>query len=186
MRHDRSWRLGRRGAVTMLLAALILSALGAVALAAVRPDGDAARLFAASGRVKITNSLGGRAVVGMHGMLPGDSTTGVVRIGNASKVKVRMYLGLSRLIEERGTGGGSLSMRLLLVVKRISTTRRPQLVYYGPLRRLPLLSLGTFAPRSSRSYKFTVVFPEAGPSIDNRYQAGRVSLQFSWYARQAR
>ena len=77
MRHDRSWRLGRRGAVTMLLAALVLATLGAVAYAAVRPARTTPRPGASRVRPRqIRNSHGGDALVGMHGMLPGDSTTG--------------------------------------------------------------------------------------------------------------
>ena len=154
----RSGRLGRRGFAVAVAAAVILVLLGTVAYAAVRPASDEAakQLLQRSGRVKIKNSRGGDALVGMRGMLPGDSVAGTVTIGNASKkLRARFYLGLSKLVETQGTGGGRLSYRLVLTVKRLATNRRPQLVYSGPLRQMPLLKLGTSslarrAPTASR------------------------------------
>lgn len=161
--------------------------LGTVAYAAVKPaDDEAFRQLARSGRVRIKNSRGGDALVGMQGMLPGDGTAGTVRIGNASKVRARFFLGLSRLVETPGSGGGRLSYRLVLTVKRLSARHRPQLVYTGPLRQMPMLKLGVFRPRESRIYHFSVVFPEGGRSVDDRYQQASAGLQFNWYARRAR
>lgn len=180
-------RLGRRGLAVAAAAAVILVLLGTVAYAAVKPaDDDAFRELARSGRVRIKNSKGGDALVGMQGMLPGDSTTGTVKIGNAGRVRARFYLGLSKLLETPGTGGGRLSYRLVLTVKRLSARRRPQLVYTGPLRQMPMLKLGVFKPRETRTYYFSVLFPEGGPSMDDRFQQAGASLQFNWYARRAR
>jgi hypothetical protein len=169
-------------------AAVILVLLGTVAYAAVRPtdDGAAKQLSQRSGRVKIRNSRGGDALVGMQGMLPGDHVAGTVQIGNASKVRARFYLGLSRLVETQGAGGGRLSYRLVLTVKRLSTTRRPQLIYSGPLRQMPLVKLGVFRARETRTYRFAVLFPDGGTSMDDRFQRASTSLQFTWYARRAR
>ena len=184
----RGGRLGRRGLAVVAATAVILVLLGTVAYAAVKPGGDdvGRQLKQKSGRVKIKNNRGGDALVGMRGMLPGDSTAGTVKIGNRSKVRARFYLGLSKLVETRGTGGGRLSYRLVLTVKRLWTRRRPQLVYSGPLRQMPMLKLGVFRPRETRNYRFTVLFPEGGPSMDDRYQRAATSLQFTWYARRAR
>jgi hypothetical protein len=181
-------RLGRRGFAVAAAAAVILVLLGTVAYAAVRPTNDGTKeLLQRSGRVKIKNSRGGDALVGMRGMLPGDQVAGTVTIGNASKKqRARFYLGLSKLIETQGTGGGRLSYRLVLVVKRLAANRRPQLVYSGPLRQMPLLKLGTFKSRETRTYQFAVLFPEGGPVMDDRFQAATTSLQFTWYARRAR
>ena len=168
--------------------AVVLVLLGTVAYAAVRPAHDEAakQLLQRGGRIRIKNSRGGDALVGMQGMLPGDHVAGTVRIGNASRMRARFYLGLSKLVETQGTGGGRLSYRLVLTVKRLSTTRRPQLVYSGPLRQMPLLKLGAFNPRETRTYRFAVLFPEGGTSMDDRFQRATTSLQFNWYARRAR
>jgi hypothetical protein len=169
-------------------AAVVLVLLGTVAYAAVRPGNDdaAKQLSQRSGRIKIKNSRGGDALVGMQGMLPGDSAAGTVKIGNASKMRARFYLGLSKLVENQGTGGGRLSSRLVLTVKRLSTTRRPQLIYSGPLRQMPLVKLGVFRGKETRTYRFAVLFPEGGPTMDDRFQRASTSLQFTWYARRAR
>jgi len=186
-RRNSGGRLGRRGLAVAVTAAVVLVLLGTVAYAAVKPgNDDAFRQLTRSGRVRIKNSLGGDALVGMKGMLPGDSTTGTVKIGNASRMRARFYLGLSRLVETPGSGGGRLSYRLVLTVKQLSTRHRPIPVYTGPLRQMPLLKLGTFRPRESRIYQFTVLFPEGGSTVDDPYQRASTSLQFDWYARRAR
>ncbi len=187
MSPSRGRRFGGRGVSLVVATVAILALLGTVAYAAVKPSSnDAFRQLARSGRVRIKNSLGGDALVGMQGMLPGDSTTGTVRIGNASKVRARFYLGLSKLVETPGSGGGRLSYRLVLTVKRLSTKHRPILVYTGPLRQMPMLKLGKFRPRETRTYRFSVRFPEGGPALDDPYQRASTSLQFNWYARRAR
>jgi len=184
----RGGRYGRRGFAVAAAAAVVLVLLGTVAYAAVRPGNDAAarQLLQRSGRVRIKNSRGGDALVGMQGMLPGDHTSGTVNIGNASKVRARFYLGLSKLVETQGAAGGRLSYRLMLTVKRLATNRRPQLVYTGPLRQMPLLKLGVFRPNETRTFRFSVLFPAGGMSGDDRFQGASSSLQFSWYARRAR
>ena len=171
---SRSGRLGRRGFAVAAAAAVVLVLLGTVAYAAVLPGGDEAarQLSHRSGKVRIKNSRGGDALVGMQGMLPGDNVAGTVDIGNASKVRARFYLGLSKLVETTGVGGGRLSYRLMLTVKRLSTTRRPELVYSGPLRQMPLLKLGKFKPRETRTYRFTVTVPRGGHQHGRPLHAG--------------
>jgi hypothetical protein len=184
----RSGRYGRRGFAVAAAAAVVLVLLGTVAYAAVRPGNDAAakQLLQRSGRIRIKNSRGSDALVGMQGMLPGDQTTGIVNIGNASKVRARFYLGLSKLVETQGAAGGRLSYRLMLTVKRVSANRRPQLVYTGPLRQMPLVKLGVFKPKETRTFRFSVLFPAGGTSADDRFQGAATSLGFTWYARRAR
>ena len=181
---------GHRALVAALPAAIVvLLLLAAVAYAAVQAPFDQStdKLFRSAGKVKIKNSRGGDALLGMRHMLPGDRLSGTVKIGNASKkARARFSLGLSKLIETKGPGGGRLSYRLVLVVKRLSRLRRAQVLYWGPLRRMPLVKLGKFRPRETRRYKFTVLFPEGPSSLDNRFQGSAVSLQFTWFARQAR
>jgi hypothetical protein len=162
--------------------------LGAAAFAAVRTTArGSGRQLSKSGHVKIKNSRGSKAIFGMRVMMPGDSASGTVNIGNAStKVSARFYLGLSRLIELRGTGGGRLSSRLVLTVQRLSSSRRPQTLYGGPLRLMPLINLGKFRRKETRTYLFTVYFPEGSNALDDRFQAGDVNLRFTWYARQTR
>ena len=186
--NGRGGRLSRRGFAVAAAAAVVLVLLGTVAYAAVKPASDeAARQLSRSGRVRIRNSRGGDALVGMRGMVPGAHVAGTVKIGNASKKQgARFYLGLSKLIETQGTGGGRLSYRLVLVVRRLSLKRRPRLVYSGPLRQMPLLKLGTFRPRETRTYTFTVRFPQGDAATDNSFQAATTSLRFTWYARAAR
>ena len=186
-RARRGGRFGRRGFAVAAAAAIVLVLLGTVAYAAVRPahDDAAKQLLQRSGRVRIKNSRGGDALVGMQGMLPGDH----VRDGDDRQreqgarpllpgpLQARRDPGRGRrapLVPPRPDGEAALHQR------------RPQLVYTGPLRQMPLLKLGTFRPRESRTYRFAVLFPEGGPSLDDRFQRATTSLQFDWYARRAR
>jgi hypothetical protein len=184
----RSGRLGRRGFATVVMTAVVLSLLGTVAYAAMLPTRDGARdQFKAAGRVKIKNSLGRDPILGMQGMAPGDRVSGTVNIGNASKkLRANFFVGLSKLVETPGTGGGRLSDRLVLTVERISKKRRPQRIYRGPLRQMPLVKLGKYRAKETRSYRFTVSFPNDATAYSSRYYNGAVSLQFTWYARKAR
>ena len=107
----RNGRLGRRGFAAALLAAVVLVLVAAVAYAAVKAPSDqsAAKLYHAAGKVKIRNSRGGDALLGMQHMLPGDRVSGTVKIGNGSKkARTRFYLGLSKLVETKGPNGGRL------------------------------------------------------------------------------
>ncbi len=186
-RMRRAGRLGRRGFAVAAVAAVVLVLLGAVAYAAVRPTQDvAARQLLASGRVRISNSRGGDAILGMRDMQPGDKVVGMVIIGNASGTRARLYLGLSRLTESPGMGGGKLSSRLVLSVKRIFSNTHRHTLYLGPLRRMPLVKLGRFRPGEKRLYRFRVRFVPGDPLGDDRYQRASTSLQFTWYARRAR
>ena len=71
----------------------------------------------------------------------------------------------------------------MLVVQRLSYRGRPVLVYRGPLRRMPLLNLGTFGPGQASRFRFTVLFPNGAAGADDSYQGASLSLQFTWYAR---
>ncbi len=166
----------------------VLAVFGTVAYAAMLPaDRGAAHQLRQSGIVKIKDSCGRNPIVGMQHMMPGDSASGTVNIGNASKnVPANFTVGLSRLAETAGSGGGHLSNRLVLVVQRLFPNRRPQTLYDGPLRQMPLVGLGTMRPKETRTYQFTVSFPEASSTLDDRFLGGAVSLQFTWYARQAK
>ena len=64
----RNGRFGRRGFAVAAAAAVVLVLLGTVAYAAVRPANDEAakQLLQRSGRIRIKNSRGGDALVGMQ------------------------------------------------------------------------------------------------------------------------
>ena len=180
----RARTLGRRGLAVSLAAAVVLVLLAAVAYATVlTTQQHAPSLHRASGHLRIRNSRGGDALVGMQQMLPGQQRSGTVTIGNAGKAKARFSLGLSRLTDKAGQGDGLLSLRLVLVVQRLSYRGRPVLVYRGLLRRMPLLNLGTFRAGQASRFRFTVLFPNGAADVDDGYQGASLSLQFTWYAR---
>jgi len=168
---------------------MILVLLGTVAYADVQPTNDDSlkQRRSRGGRVKISNSRGGKAILGCQAMGPGNSGKGSVVIGNKNKKrKARFFLAMSNLVDSPGNSVGRLSYRLVLKVQRISNKRRPQTVYYGPLRDLPMVGLGVFKPREKRTYLFTMTFADRGAALDNAYQTSSTSVTFNWYARPAR
>jgi len=175
---------GRRGKAAAAAAAVAVVLLfAAVTYAAVLPSREGLR-GVAGGPLRILNSRGGDALLGMTDMRPGDSVSGRVAIGNGSRrQRARMYLGLSHLVDVPGPGGGRLSLRLWLTVRRVGQGREPRVVYIGPLRRMRLLNLGVFRPRERRHYRFTVWFPNGPNAWDDRFQGASMSVQFTWYAR---
>ena len=182
-------RLGGRGVSLVVATVVVLALLGTVAYAAVRPgNDDAAKQFLQrSGRVRISNSRGDDALVGMQGMLPGDRRAGTVKIGNASKVRARFYLGLSKLVETTGAGGGRLSYRLVLTVKRLSTTAAATArLLRSAAADAARSSSATSTPRGDAHLPLRRALPRGGASMDDRFQRATTSLQFNWYARRAR
>jgi hypothetical protein len=167
-------------------AAVVLVLLGTVAYASVLPDrGEAAGGPRLLSGVRIGDSRGSGSIVSMRGMVPGDQTTGVVRIRNTGRVSARFSLGVARLRETRGAGGGLLSRRLVITVERLRRYRLPRLEYRGLLWELRGVKLGVFRPGERRAYRFRVVFPSRGAD-DNRLMGARTRLSFRWTARTVR
>ncbi len=182
--------LGRRGLALGATAVVVLVIAGAVAYAAVlMPSGGrgTAALHRSSGPLKITDSRGRNAILRMRNMKPGDRVAGSVRIGNGSKrIRARISVRLTRWVETPGKGGARFSQRLVLLVQRMYSRRRPRTLYRGPLRQMRPLRLGTFRPGEKRTYRFTVRFPRGSAAVDNRFQGGSVRMQFTWYAVEVR
>jgi hypothetical protein len=166
--------------VPVLSAAVVLVLLGAVAYASVLPSrGEAAGGPRLLGGVRIGDSRGSGPIVSMRGMVPGDQAAGVVRIQNRGRVSARFALGVARLREARGAGGGLLSRRLVITVERLRRHRLPRLEYRGLLWELRGVRLGVFRPGERRTYRFRVAFPSRGAS-DDRLMGARTRLSFRW------
>lgn len=152
-----------------------------VARSLVHPETVRPVVSFASGVVKMGNSSSGTAIVSRSKMVPGDAVSGQVVISNRSLRQAAFHLYARNLVDAPGPGGGRLSQKLLLRVKRVgrSSSRRAT-VYYGVFAGLKSVSLGRFAPRESRRYAFTVTFPAGVTATDNRYMASTMSVRFDW------
>lgn len=178
-------------ATATLLTTLALS-LTALGLAIAAPGGGneehaRAALVAASGSVRIANSLEGRALFSATAMRPGESVTGTVRIKNSGDDRGNFALRPTSLRDVPGPFGGLLSDQVEMVLEDITDPDAPVTVYSGRPSRLEQLPLGSFMPGAQRDYRVTVTLPNGGdPGTpyggDNRYQGSILSLGLEWGA----
>ncbi len=138
-----------------------------------------------SGSVSMVNSKSGSAILSASGMLPGSTTSGTVTITNG-RGPATYTLATSRLVDRPGRFAGRLSTALRLRLEDITNGESaPRLVWTGTIGAMPTVSLGTYRPRESRTYRFTVSFPRGelppGPSAgDNTVQGASMSIQYDW------
>lgn len=182
----------------LLPGALAAAAIAAAALLAAppAPPGEApVRLLAkASGELVLTNSRAGKAIVGASGMLPGESVSGTVRIGNAGFERPRLELVARRIRGTPGPHGGDLADALRIRVERLGVKGSTgaggsnETIYRGPLKKMGRQSLGRLGPFKGHRYQVAVTLPNSGPppsatTGDNAYQGSLATLDLVWRAR---
>jgi hypothetical protein len=179
----------RATANLLITLALSLTALGLALAAPGGGDEEHARaaLVAASGSVRIANSLEGQAIFSAAAMRPGDGVTGTVRIANTGDDRGIFVLRATGLRDAPGEYGGLLSDQVELVLVDVTDVDAPVTVYAGRPSRLEEIALGTFAAGARRDYLVTVSLPDNGdPGTpyggDNRYQGSSLSLGLQWGA----
>jgi len=201
-------RRGRTGSVVLRLVAsltvvalAVLIAVGAVYAA---PAGNPAAVFS-GGCLRQANSRNGAAIVTGKRLAPGDVRRGLVVIANESNRPAQLTLSQTVVVDTLGQGGVSLGSVLRLTVAQVTsaaqgasatgaTGRRraaERIVYDGVLAGLTSVSLGRFAAGESRTYLFTVMFPNDLPLSDSPasaavagVQGARLSITYQWTAAQ--
>jgi hypothetical protein len=171
--------MGRLLIITGLVAAL----LAAAAREGERPASPAVEL--ASGTLSQSNSRNGAAILTAAGLKPGASRSGEVTIANTGELGGAFALSKSGLSDAPGSGTGTLSGVLDLLVQDVTGT--PTTIYSGKLAAMGSLSLGDWAPGAARTYRFTVSFPDGGAppsetSGDNAYKGSALAVQYDWAA----
>ncbi len=140
--------------------AIVLGTLAGAALARERPA-QIERVAAATGALSLSNSREGAAIFSAAGMLPGQSITGTVTLGNTGEQAGRLMLSRTALNETPGLGGGKLSDVLAVRVDDV-TSGTPREVVTGKLAGLYTILLHDLPGGVSRTYRFTVTKPEIG------------------------
>jgi hypothetical protein len=173
------WRI--LGALAALLVA-VGSAVGSGALfttQTVNPNNTFS-----SGILHMTNDHAGTAILQIANMVPGDSQTGTVTIGNDGTVDGSNWtLTQTPGAETPGTdpgdtsSHGTLSSRLHLTITNTTTSQN---VYDGTLAGFTSASLSAVPHGGSNSYSFTVSFPPS--ANDNAFEGGSVDETYSWAA----
>jgi hypothetical protein len=188
-------RLNHRQALAVGLALAVLLVAAAVAGAAVndymRPRPYPPQLLYTSGKIKMSNSRNGAAIVSAKRMKPGDSVRGTVVIRNRSKQRAHFWLSPRRIVDMPGPQGGRLSNRLRLHVIQVNNgrvgTRPPRVLYRGTIAGMPTIPLGAFRPGRRVTYRFLVTFPMEDRAVpDNVFQGSSVRVDFLWRAARLR
>jgi len=166
-----------RGAASKVAATLLVLAGVGVAVAVVWPGGDGGSaattelaLRQATGAVSMTNSRSGHAVVSADDLVPGESVSGSVVIGNTGDVPMRLR------VSGKTAGQGPLADAL-----RLSVRSGPTTVYSGSMVGLDSAA-GVIQPDSRRRYEFEVSLPAtAGDSL----QGASTTLDVHWHGKGA-
>jgi hypothetical protein len=138
-----------------------------------------------AGTIGVGNSSGS-AIFSASGMYPGSSpATGTVTISNTGDLPGDFTLSKSHVSDTPGAGGGALSSMLRVVVEDI--TGSPTTIYDGSAAGMGTIPLGSFAPGSSHTYRFTGSLPDHGlagsnTSGDNAARGASMSIQYDWNA----
>jgi hypothetical protein len=170
----------------MMFAALGLVLAGALASQPAPPPAEA-RVELVGGTLSMSNSRDGTAILTASGMAPGDSRVGEVTVANTGDLTAAFSLAKSNLGDRPGPAGGELSAALDLLVQDVTGVGAYATVYSGKLGAMGPRTLGSWAPGTSRVYRFTVSLPDGGaPPLgttgDNAYQGSAVRVQYDWTA----
>jgi hypothetical protein len=159
--------------------AVALAMLGSSAFADDTPP-QIDRVAAATGVLSLSNSRDGAAIFRADRMVPGQSVTGTITLGNTGEQGGRLLFSRARLDETPGLGGGRLADVLRLRIDDI-TDGTPQQMADGLLRDLPAIPLPDLPGGAERTYRFTVTFPDSGPGgADNVYAGASLQADYEW------
>jgi hypothetical protein len=141
------------------------------------PHAASPQVALAAGTLSVGNSANGSAILNATGMVPGGpSTPGSVTITNGGSLAGAFSL------SKNVTGGSPLANLLHVVITQGGAT-----VYDGSVAGMGSISLGTFNPGESRTYDFTVNFPDGGvpssnTSGDNAGRGVTATVDYVWSA----
>jgi spore coat-associated protein N len=161
----------------LMLAAMMAVASGASFTSTTPNTGN----VVAAGVMHIDTDKSGGAILDIHGLVPGHEQSGTVTLSNTGDADGVLTLTKSNVVNSSAPG---LSGKLLVDIVDLSDNTS---VYSGTIGSMPAVSAGSLAKGASKSYKFTVSFPDGGvPSSDstgdNVYQSQTVSVDYAWKA----
>ena len=141
-----------------------------------------------AGTLTHSNSKAGAAILTASGLKPGDTTTGVIDIGNTGGLASTFTL--KKLNVTNSDAGNPLANKLTVLVDDCGVPESgvlcttPTQVYSGTIAAMSDQAVGTFAASASKRFKFTVTFPNGTPAQDNPYQGDNASVEYQWEATQ--
>jgi len=161
-----------RSALSLLLAVAILAVALPVAFGSGAQGAgvDPVEVYASSSL--LSPAAAGTAQLSVSGLVPGQSRSALVRVGNPGSAAV---LSLSSQVADQ-SAGAALSSVLLLKVEAAGSG---ETLFNGSLARMHRLGLGRFAAGAQHSYRFTVTLPG---SVGNEVAGSSMSAAFAWTA----
>ena len=179
----------RPSALIWLTAGLVLL----LALTAAGGQGGAGQptarfVLSSGGSLELSDSLAGGAIFSARDMAPGSSAAGTVSVSNTGSLDGAFSLSQVNVVDTPGPFGGRPSQHFQLAVEEISAGgSTAQLLYSGVLSGLGTRQLGPIRAGETRSYRFTVSFPDTGippaPDMgDNLFQSGSLRVDYVWTA----
>jgi hypothetical protein len=136
----------------------------------------------ALGKVVVTNSRKGKAVLRATGLAPGKQVSGTLRIGNKSRNTVTLRLKRGTIKRVAGPYGGNLGALLRLKIVDVTKKKRPKVIYNGMLLTMKQRKL-ILKPRKARSFRFIVIFPAATRGVDqNLVMGSTLIVKYIWTA----
>ncbi len=161
----------------LMLAAMMAVASGASFTSTTPNTGN----VVAAGIMKIDTDKSGGAILNINGLVPGHSQSGTVILSNTGDADGVLTLTKSNVVNSSSPG---LSGKLVVDITDNSTGAT---VYSGTIGSMPASDAGSLAKGASKTYTFTVSFPDGGlPSSDstgdNVYQNQSVSVDYAWKA----
>jgi len=173
MKHLRFMVGQSRFQILLALAGIVIASTAIFASGAsfTAQTANAANVFS-TGTLAMTNTPSGMSAT-IAGMVPGDFHAGTVEIKNTGDVAGHFYL--EPVAVSADTKG--LAAKLQLVVLDGTTE-----IYSGTLAGLTQKDLGTFDADDSRTFTFTVSFPDSGPGADNAFMGATTTAAFDWTA----
>ena len=169
----------------------IVGALFALALAAMMAVASGASFTSTSantgnivtaGVLSHENSKADDMILNADKIVPGETKTGTVTIGNDGDVPGVFTLSKDDVVDS--DSANPMSAKLDLKVEDVSNAT-PVEVYSGKLGAMDEQDMGTINAGASREYKFSVTFPDGGvptgpTSGDNAYKGDSVTVDYHW------
>jgi len=165
------------GALFILMLAAMMAVASGASFTSTTPNvGN----VVAAGVMKIDTNKNGGAILDVHGLVPGHTDSGTVTLTNTGDAAGVLTLSKSNVVN----AGAALSSKVDLV---ITDTSNGSTVYSGKLGNMPARPAGTIAKAGTKTYDFSVSFPDGDASSgtsgsDNAYQGASTSVDFAWNA----
>lgn len=164
------------------LAVLMMAAMMAVASGASFTSTSAnVGNIVTAGTLSHTNSA--NTILDVQKLMPGDSAEGTVTLTNTGDGDGVFSLQKANLVDS--DPAVPFSAKLDLLIEDVTDPANPIVRYTGKVGGMGTRAMGTIAPTQSRTYKFTVTFPDGGkPSApdagDNLYKGASTTVDYNW------